>query len=57
MFPYPREDLGGSNTCMTTLVLMLVSFRPLARIFWGNLTESYVELGGNGAMFPYPREV
>ena len=28
-------------------------FRTLARI-WGILTESYVELGGNCAMFPYP---
>ena len=28
-------------------------FRTLARIL-GILTESYVELGGNCAMFPYP---
>ena len=35
LFPSPPEDLGGSNNLSRTIKEMTLSFRPLARIFWG----------------------
>ena len=56
MFPYPLEDMEGSNLAIDrTLTTWMLRFRTLAR-FRGNLTNIQSKLAIEIARFPSPLE-
>ena len=56
MFPYPREDFGGSNTTTSpTKAVKKLRFRTLARIFWGS-NIVFMNPTCEACQFPSPLE-